>query len=199
MNERYSYLKALSEKQPFYESEIVRLSDERINLIQGFAKGIRQENTIMFLRDIELSFPIEMSSLSFNEYEKTHVSDGKVNADGELEGDLTAVKSTVVVAYVCDYDQVKELLNYIYTYKEKMTISDISMSYNADIGKINGSFTFDQYAFVGSGRSIDSVKLPNIKHGGNETLFYVAPLFEEEEEETIEVTSNEESSEETAE
>ena len=62
LNERYNYLKDLDTKRPFYESEIARLNEERKDLVKGFAKGILQENTIMFLRDAELSFPINMES-----------------------------------------------------------------------------------------------------------------------------------------
>jgi hypothetical protein len=193
LNERYDYLKALSEKQPFYESEIARLSTERDNLIKGFAQGIRQENTIMFLRDIELTFPMEMTVEDYDEYVYTPVSSGKVNENGELEGDLTAMESNVNVSYQCDYDQLKHLLDYIFSNKNKMVISNFEAKYDAEYQAILGTFRLSQYAFIGSGRSVDSVAIPNLERGENETIFYTQPLVEpEEEEEAAEEAEEEE-------
>lgn len=186
LNERYTYLKALYEKKPFYESEIERLSAERDELIKGFAQGIRQENTIMFLRDIELSFPIDMSSEQYSEYLYTTVAEGNYNENGELEGDLTAMQSDVVVSYSCDYDQFKHLLDYIFNYKDKMAVSSVSARYNTEIGRLEGTFALSEYAIIGSGRSVSSVALPSLKRGENDAVFYPFDYFVEEEEEEVE-------------
>nr|MCR4648693.1 hypothetical protein [Lachnospiraceae bacterium] len=103
LNERYNYLKDLSEKQPFYEAEIARLNEERTNLINGFAEGLKQENTIMFLRKIEKDFPLQMNTETFSAYEETPVTEGAVNpSTGQVEGDLTALKTSTVVSYQCE-------------------------------------------------------------------------------------------------
>lgn len=197
LNERYIYLKALYEKKPFYESEIERLSKERDEIIKGFAQGIKQENTIMFLRNIELTFPITMSSEQFSDYAYTPVAEGSYNENGELEGDLTAMQSDVVVAYACDYDQFKNLLSYIFNYKDKMAISSISALYNVQTGQLEGTFALSQYAIIGSGRSVSSVDIPTLKRGENDAIFYPFDLFVEEEEEVEEVvTETEEEAEE---
>ena len=176
LNDRYNYLKDLQSKQPFYESEIARLNEERTNLIEGFAKGLKQENTIMFLRKIEKEFPITMFTETFSEYEETPVTEGYVNPEtGSLEGNLTALKTSTVVSYRCNYDQLKHLLDYIYSNENKMNLSSISVSYNRDMAKVEGVFTFDEYAFIGSGRTVDTLPIPNLDHGHNVNPF---ALFE---------------------
>lgn len=187
LNERYQYLKGLSEKQPFYESEIKRLNGEREGMIKEFAEGLRQENTIMFLRDIELNFPIEMSSESFTDYVETFVTAGTTDADGNLVGDLNAISTSTTVTYECDYEQVKHLLDYIFTYPTKMSISTINIVYNRDNQKVSGSFVLNEYAFVGTGRSVESVKLPTLDRGNNFTIFTKDEPVVEEEEEAIDV------------
>jgi len=173
LNERYNYLKELDSKRPFYESEIERLNNERAELVKGFAKGILKENTIMFLRDVELSFPIRMSAETFGKYEKTNV-----------DSELTALTTTTGVSYSCEYAQIKDLLDYIFSYPDKMTIPSISMKYNAKNGKISGSFTLKEFAFINEDDPIQSVDIPKIDHGGNEAVFAeVLTVIEEEEEE----------------
>jgi len=177
LNERYNYLKDLDTKRPFYESEIARLNEERKDLVKGFAKGILQENTIMFLRDAELSFPINMSAESFGEYNTTVVDD-----------ELTALTTTTGVSYSCEYAQIKDFLNYIFTYSDKMTIPAITMKYDA--GSISGSFDISEFAFINDEEQVKQHPLPAIDRGGNEAIFANAlPVVEgEEEEETVEET-----------
>ncbi len=176
LNERYNYLKDLSEKQPFYEAEIARLNEERTNLINGFAEGLKQENTIMFLRNIEKDFPLKMTTETFSAYEETPVTDGAVNpSTGQVEGDLTALKTSTVVSYTCEYPQFKKLLDYVFKNEDKMTISAITATYNPDTAKLEGAFTFDEYAFIGSGREVETLPIPTLDRGHNTHPF---ALFE---------------------
>lgn len=178
LNERYNYLKDLDSKRPFYESEIARLNEERKDLVKGFAKGILQENTIMFLRDAELSFPINMSAETFGEYNTTVV-----------DSELTALTTTTGVSYSCEYAQVKDFLNYIFTYSDKMTIPSITMKYS-ESGLISGSFDISEFAFINDEEQVEQHPLPAIDRGGNEAIFANAlPVVEgEEEEEVVEET-----------
>ena len=178
LNERYNYLKDLDSKRPFYESEIARLNEERKDLVKGFAKGILQENTIMFLRDAELSFPINMSAETFGEYNTTVV-----------DSELTALTTTTGVSYSCEYAQVKDFLNYIFTYSDKMTIPSITMKYS-ESGLISGSFDISEFAFINDEEQVKQHPIPAIDRGGNEAIFANAlPIVEgEEEEEVVEET-----------
>ena len=179
LNERYNYLKELDTKRPFYESEIERLNNERADLVKGFAKGILQENTIMFLRDAELNFPIRMTAETFGEQKKTNV-----------DSELTALKTTTSVAYSCEYAQIKDFLNYIFTYSDKMTIPSITMHYSGKSGKVSGSFSLSEFAFINDEDPLKSADIPYIDKGGNEAIFATAlPVIEgeEEEEEDVEI------------
>ena len=172
LNERYNYLKDLDSKRPFYESEIARLTEERKELVKGFAKGILQENTIMFLRDAELSFPIEMSAENFGDYNKTVV-----------DNELTALTTTTGVAYSCDYAQIKDFIDYIFSYSDKMTIPSISMKYKPENGKIEGTFDISEFAFINDEEQVERHQIPAIDRGGNEAIFAdLLPVIEGEEE-----------------
>ena len=199
LNERYSYLKTLSEKQPFYESEIARLNEERGEMLLGFAPGIRQENIIMFLRGLELSIPVSMHSENFGDIDKTEIS----SADS-----LYALSTSTVVSYTCDYDSIKEFLNIIFNNNEKMVISSVDMAYEELSGSINGIFVLDQFAVDDTEKQLEDAVIPKINHG-NETIFsetrYLTPeeqkileeggVLEEDTEESAEGTDVEEETE----
>lgn len=200
LNERYSFLKTLSEKQPFYESEIIRLNEARNDMLEGYSAGIRQENTIMFLKDIEESIPVSMSTEAFGENIRTHISDATVDAENNPVPALDAVSSSTSVTYSCDYESIKKFLDFIFSYDEKMIISSIEMKYIPDNGQVTGIFVFDQFAIEGLGKELKEPEIPKINHG-NETIFseieYVdeEALLEEEENEEIEETEETEETE----
>lgn len=176
LNKRYEDLKKLDDKRPLYEAEITRLNEEREQMITGFAEGVLQENTIMFLYDIETTYPMVMTKETFETIEETPVTSGKVE-NGEVVGDLTALKFTTTVEYRADYAQIKKLLDYIFTYNTKMSISAIGIEFDPDTAQFEGYFTLNEYAFVGHGRSIESVTLPSLNRGQNENPFKrVMPL-----------------------
>ncbi len=167
LNERYNYLKDLSEKQPTYEAEIARLNSERDALIEGFPSGVLTENTIMFLRDIEKSdnHKVRAEVIAFVEDEETQVTEASVNENGEYVEGLTAIKSTITVDYSGQYPDVVEFLNYVFTYKDKMILSSLSMQLDEETNLIGGTYVLDQYAISGSGKEVERVDIPEMLHG----------------------------------
>lgn len=186
LNERHAYLKELYEKKDWYEAETADLMQKREALINGYAQGIKQENTILYLRDIELEYPIYMSTESFGGYEETVVTSGSVDENGNVVGDLTAVVSNTNVSYYGEYDQIVRFLDYIFADKDKKCIPSISLAYDGESGYFVGNFVLREYAFEGSGRSVDSRKVQGMERGGNETAFYYEHLMVEGEEEAEE-------------
>ncbi len=171
INERYAYLKELSALQPEYEAKIEELNKERDEFINEFAKGIKLENTIMFLRAVELSSsPVTMTTISFGGNEETPVTEDSVDENGNFVPGLTALRSDTAVAYSAEYSDIKEFLDYIFNYKDKMAISSINMNLDTSNNKIIGSFTLTQFAITGEGREVETSKIPPMSLG-NDRIF----------------------------
>lgn len=180
LTERFNYLYDLNQQRPFFESEITRLNGEKANIISSYAKGLSTENTIMFLRNIELTFPVLMTSETYDVYTETPISAGTVNEAGEVEGDYTAVSTRTNVSFMCEYEQLKQLLNYVFSNPEKMTISAINLDFDEETGIIDGDFIFDEYAIIGSGREMAPVVVPSMPHGNESIFAYKLPVVDEE-------------------
>ena len=186
LNERHAYLKELYEKKDWYEAETADLMQKREALINGYAHGIKQENTILYLRDVELEYPIYMATESFGGNERTLVTAGTVDENGNVVGDLTAVVSNTSVSFYGEYDQIVKFLDYVFADKDKKAIPSINFAYDG-AGNFVGNFVLREYAFEGSGRSVDSRTVPGMERGGNETAFYLQHYIPEGEEEAEEV------------
>lgn len=170
LQERYDYLSSLNEQREFYLSEIDRMTAEREVIMLDFAHGIRQENIIMFLRGLEFEMPMAMTSLSFSGNSVTPIIAGTVDEAGNVTGAIDGVRSQTSVSYECNYEDMKEFLEYIMNYKERMVVSSVDMTYNDATGKLSGMFILQQYAIAADGRELAPAQIPAMNHG-NESVF----------------------------
>lgn len=170
LTERYEYLDGLNQQRGFYLSEIERLTNDRNDIIAGYAEGIRQENIIMFLRGLELNIPVKMNALNFSNNTVTPILAGTTDENGTVTGAVDAIQNQTSVAYVCEYESMKTFLDYILKYEERMVISAVNMNYDSGTGNISGSFVINQYAFTGDGRELAPAVIPSMEHG-NESIF----------------------------
>ncbi len=164
-NERYAYLKDLSAKQKDYEKEIERLSAERTAMIEEFPGGILQENTVMFLRGIEIAFdPTRVEEVAFVEPEENVVTEGSV-VNGEYVEGLTSIKEEASIKVKGQYRDIVNIINYIFTYKDKMVLSSVSLELDKNTNEIIGVFVLDQYAVEGNGKEVEQTQIPSMKNG----------------------------------
>ena len=170
INERYDYLKGLSEKQEDYEKKIVELNAERDQMIADFAGGVLFENTIMFIRNTEIKFNNNFRAqvMAFAEDEETVITDPSVDPNtGEYVEGLTAIKSTTTIDYCGEYNEIKEFINYIFHYKDKMILSTVTMDLDKETNMIIGTVVLDQYAISGNGKEVKRTDIPDMIHGSD--------------------------------
>ncbi len=167
INDRYNYLKELSEKQPEYEAKIAELNEERDKIIDDFPGGVLFENTVMFIRATELHFDknFRATTMTFAEDEEETITEAKVNDNGEYVEGLTALKATTTINYCGEYPEIKELLNYIFTQKDTMILSYVEMNLDKDTNMIGGTVILDQYAITGNGKEVKQTSIPSMEHG----------------------------------
>ena len=113
LSERQSYLSQLDANRSFYLDSIELLNKERNKLIEGYAEGIKGENSIMFLANTERDIPIKMKAIAFVEEEPTTISEGYTDENGEYVEGLAAITQTATVAYLDKYENVESVLSYI--------------------------------------------------------------------------------------
>lgn len=168
LNERYNYLKDLSAKQPEYEQKIVELNAERDAMISDYAGGVLFENTVLFLRECEIHFDEKFRAvtMAFAADEETEITEASV-VDGEYVDGLTAIKATTTIDYNGHYDEIKEFINYIFNYKDKMVLSGVTMELDEETNLVKGVVVLDQYAISGNGKEVKTREIPDMLHGTN--------------------------------
>ena len=165
LKERQAFLAKLNENRQFYNDSIVLLTNERNKIIDDFAKGLRDENTVMFLANTERQIPIAMQMISFAEEDPVHISDAYVDDNGETVEGLDALTSVSDVQFTADYEAVKDFLQFILDSDTRIVVTSFNMDQNEDTGAIEGEFYLSHYAVTGEGRVLEPAKIPSIDHG----------------------------------
>ena len=167
---RRDELKVLYDQEQDFIDGIAKMNAEMEEITKGYAEGVKIENTIMFLRGIEFDIPMFMETVSFAGTMMTPLSAGSVDENGNVTGAADGLKAQTSVVYVCDYEAVKSLLEFIAKYPDRMVIPSMSISYDGATGLYSGSFVLNQFAITGDGRELDEAKIPSMMHG-NESIF----------------------------
>lgn len=211
---RLTELEAMNANRADYEKGIVDMNAEIVAITKSYSEDIVKENTIMFLRDMELGTPIHdndpetpdekpilMETVSFAGTVVTPLKPGTVNAEGNVEGAVDGLKSQVSVAYVGDYEAIKAVLAYILNENnqekdmDRLVISAVDINYDGQTGRYTGNFVLDQFAITGDDRELEAAVIPSMNHG-NESIFgtYILDeaLKEQMEEEAGEAEDEEE-------
>lgn len=164
LSERQAYLQALDQNRDYYLKSIEVLNSSRDKLIANYPGGIKQENTIVFLRNLELTNPLSMLVISFGDVAEIPVSDAYVDEKGEEHEALTALAQTNTINFTSTYEEMKTMLSYFNNYEERMVVSAISMQKN-EAGLMEGTFIVNQYAVLGTGKELAPAKIPTVEHG----------------------------------
>ena len=144
-----------------FEEEIVK-----------FANDLDQENTVMWLKNVELDTDFVNLSVSLPRETNYYIlGQGAVEnpEDIDTEEDAYVVtKDTYGISYSGTYEGVKDWLNYVLTYKYRNVCESITIAYaedaDAPITECTGSITLSAYAVEHSSRKHD-VPVVDVEEG----------------------------------
>lgn len=214
---RLAELNEMNQNRDFYIREIDRMHTDRDVIVASFPADIRRENYAMFLLQTEyssdviedeetgesmLEFPILFESVAFGVNSETQISSDSVEnaaADGTqepLDTEFVAISNLSALNYICYYDGLKYLLQYLKDYEDPMIYSEISMEMDAETGIVSGTMQISQYAIAGPDRTLDDVEftiqvgdeeidlgLDDLDMRGNEEVGIFGPITTTESEE----------------
>lgn len=168
LEESIAYLNDLKSKYDLVSAEMEEIKADKERIVSQYPIGLRQSNTIAFLMDAEEKFGLPVKAESFESYTESVITEGTVGADGEKTGDLTALSTFVTVSFEGDYTALKNLLNYLNTNKDKMTLYEVNMDYDDTTGLVGGDFKLYQYAFTSKERgNLKKPAVPGLERGTN--------------------------------
>ncbi len=170
LQERYNYLNNLFGQISTFRQGTQEYKVQIVDIVDKFPADIRQENTIMFLLETERNLPIALYQVAFSATDSTPI--GTVSSDlstvmettEKLGQDYTGIHTAETIGYRVPYADFKRFINYIEQWEDRLTISNLSATYNVEEDEVAGSFTINQYAILSEGRVLEEANT-NVDRG----------------------------------
>jgi hypothetical protein len=78
---------------------------------------------------------------------------------------MTGLKSSINISFKVTTDKFLKLLDYIYEYPQKTSVSDVALNYDGSTGDLMCSMTIKRYALKGNGKKYEEPYIGNISIG----------------------------------
>ena len=129
-----------------YQSEIEQYRSSSADKLAAFPADIKEEDLMSYLMTLEADNGITLDSISFNGSTMLTEFPGMVQKDGkDVATTMDAYSSNVVTTGQFSYDQMKKVIDYIYSSPRQTSLNSVAVSYNSETGGLTGSLDINRY------------------------------------------------------
>lgn len=152
-------LKNKSQQEKVFVDGITDSNSAMEAVLNKYSAGNTPEKSIMMTARMEEEVKIHFPNLAFTQPSVvTSVQMPVVtkNEAGEYTTeyyDVNLLRETLTTSYVCTYEQLKEMIDFINGYPERMNIDAISIAYDSETKGLKGSLTLNLFAVTGTDKS----------------------------------------------
>lgn len=190
LQQRLTELQAKQAKREDYLAKTVEYEEEFNRILNAFPADLNQEITIMFMQGIKDNNEFSIGSLGLGQKNAFYTLglNGGDAALGATTTDVPATEGTTEEAvpddlattdnaqYVCyeadfpisyegSYQSLKDVIQYVNTYSDRMTVNTLNISYNAQENVYQGSMTLSCYSIESSERPERTLELNEVEIG----------------------------------
>lgn len=161
LTDRYNELDALIKMEQVYEIDGAKCKQD-IELIKTkFGSINTPEKSLRFLVDLQYHALVAIPSIGYSASEEIYSS---VDIPSVNNSGVYVYKSPLTISFRTSYQGYKDMIDYIYSSSIKMSIADVSVSFDSETGNLSGSMVIHQYAMTGTEQQYEEpiFNVPNI-------------------------------------
>lgn len=162
------------------EEEIETMRVKYNSLLDEFPSNLTQDKNIMFIYNLAKHAKMEVKVISLGENELFYSPFGYVStpteptadASGAAEitqatnsGELLGYKTRVTISYSSSYDGLKQCINYINDYKDRMNVANFNAAFDQTSGILSGTMVIDFYALGGTDKPFEDAVIESVPIG----------------------------------
>ena len=152
--------------------------------LKSFPGDVKEEDILSYLLTMESRQGIRMESVTFIKPELVQQLNMMTQVDGQdVAVPANAYRATTVMTGTLNYPQAKNVINYLYDSDKQTTLENATLTYNAETGKLAGSFELSKYLINFDGAEYVPERVPVVDLGLKDlfgtTSAVAAPVAEE--------------------
>ena len=152
--------------------------------LKRFPGNVKEEDILSYLLTMEARQGIRMESVTFIKPELVQQFNLMTQVDGQdVAVTAGAYRANTVMTGALNYPQAKNVINYLYGSDKQTTLESVTLTYNAETGKLTGSFELSKYFINWDGAEYVPERVPVVDIGLKDlfgtTSAVVAPVAEE--------------------
>lgn len=157
---------AVNAQRPQFEADTLTLQAERSTLLAHFPSGMTKEDEIMYWANMERanSSTMAMGNLVMSNWSEVFV-DGQPESNDEGATQLHLYRVPVNYSYQATYEGIKNLVTYVFSKNDKMSIENITASYDNTTGNLVGTVDINMYYMSGTGNDYVPATIPTVPTG----------------------------------
>lgn len=134
--------------------------------LKSFPGDVKEEDILSYLLTMEARQGIRMESVTFIKPELVQQFDMMTQVDGQdVAVPAGAYRATTVMTGALTYPQAKNVINYLYESDKQTTLENVTLTYNAETGKLAGTFELSKYLINFDGAEYVPERVPVVDIG----------------------------------
>lgn len=173
----------LTELQGYYQnldSYNAETEDAKETIAEEMSKyptDVRQEDLVMYTVGMEESIHMSVTSITVSD-PAVMLQFGAPPEDGDAAAaprSLTAFRRSAVITCNLSYQNLKDMIDYINGTSQRTALDSVTVTYDAESGKLTGGATFDKYFITGDGDAYSATNVPNTSLGKSDLFGTMLP------------------------
>lgn len=149
-----------------YQAGIDEISEQVELELAKFPSDVRSEDMVLYGSSLESALGMTVSSMAFSPVEViSQFSLPVSNGSGTELIPYAAFHTGLTVNGEMTYEHLKKLVNYIYSTPQRTSLESLSVSYNAETGKLAADAAIAKYFINGEEYVYEKTKVPSFKAG----------------------------------
>ena len=157
--------KITHEKQ--YRDGIASADTEAYKVLDLYGGGNTREKTIMMLVALEQASEMRIAAATFGNDANIYYTNNVKSTTGL---GVFMFKQPLTISFTVTYDGIKKAMDFINSNKERMTVDNMTLSYDSATGQLSGTMVLNLYSVMG-GNAVYTDPATGITEFGTENVF----------------------------
>lgn len=157
---------AVKDSIELYNTGIEEATNHIAEVLYDFPVMVMEEDMIMFGRSLEKSIDdTTVSTVSFGAPSNVYVVTSHPVEASTVPISYSLYNNAITVSYQTSYEGFKELVEYVRSNKNRMTMENFSLAYDAGSGMLTASSSFNLYSVTGTDKEYTQQNLSGVGLG----------------------------------